>query len=110
MNEVRPLTNPRVASARQSNLVNYRIALLPVALLFFLISCKEDTTLKKVCTDPIGSEDVTMQNNTQFCPREEQNGCFKVQLGGTTQIFPGDKLFGEAFGDDRGRRRDNVSW
>ena len=100
MNEIGPLTNSLVGPPCKHNRVVYHLAsfLAVPALLFFLISCQEDNALKKVCTDPIGSEDVTMQNNTQFCPREEQNGCFRTQLGATTQIFQAINYSGKLLG------------
>ena len=56
-------------------------------LVLFLIACKDDTSLTSVCTDPIGTQDVTMKNGTLFCFKEGQNGCFYATLNATTMTF-----------------------
>ncbi|HQQ95661.1 MAG TPA: hypothetical protein PLX35_00285 [Cyclobacteriaceae bacterium] len=58
-----------------------------LVLVLFLIACKEDSSLTSVCTDPIGTQDVTMKNNTQFCFKEGLNGCFITTLNATTLTF-----------------------
>jgi hypothetical protein len=58
-----------------------------LALVLFLIACKEDTSLTSVCTDPIGTQDVTMKNGTLFCFKEGQNGCFYSTLNTTSLTF-----------------------
>jgi hypothetical protein len=58
-----------------------------LVFVLLLIACKEDTSLSSVCTDPIGTQDVTMKNNTEFCFKEGQNGCFFTTLNSTTLTF-----------------------
>ncbi len=100
MNWVEPLANTTKLRCK-SDLNNRRIisfSLYSIAFLFFVISCQEDSTLKNVCADPIGSQDVTMQTNTQFCPKEGQNGCFITKFGSTTQVFQAINYTGKLLG------------
>jgi hypothetical protein len=101
MNEVGPLTNFGISSPRRTHRNGFCAALFSLFILLsfsLFISCQKDSTLEKVCADPIGSQDVTMGNNTQFCPLEGQNGCFKTQFGSTTQVFQAINYSGKLLG------------
>ena len=63
-----------------------------------LISCQEDSKLKNVCADPIGSRDVFMKDNTLFCFKESMNGCFITEFTATTQVFKAVNYSGKLLG------------
>lgn len=51
-----------------------------ILLLLLVLSCQEDPNLVAVCTDPIGSKNITTKNNGIFCFKDGFNGCFSTPL------------------------------
>ncbi|MBS1544794.1 MAG: hypothetical protein JST14_14245 [Bacteroidetes bacterium] len=49
-------------------------------LLILVLSCQEDPNLVTVCTDPIGSKNITTKNNGIFCFKDVMSGCFVTPL------------------------------
>jgi predicted homoserine dehydrogenase-like protein len=61
--------------------------LLLFILTLVVLSCQEETALKNVCADPLGAEDITLENNDQFCYKEGFNACFVMQFTTTSQVI-----------------------
>ena len=51
------------------------------------LSCQEDTTLKNVCADPLGAEDIKLKNNDLLCYKEGYSACFIMQFTTTSQVI-----------------------
>lgn len=62
-----------------------------VGLLIFslaaTLSCQEDSTLKNVCADPLGAEDIALKNNGLLCYKEGYSACFIMQFTTTSQVI-----------------------
>lgn len=55
------------------------ILLLPIFIGFLFFSC-EGPELENTCTDPIGSDELVLRDESFFCFSETFDGCFNVSL------------------------------
>ena len=63
-----------------------RLRLLILSLVLGL-SCTEDPALKNVCADPLGTADMTLTHDEQFCFKEGFNACFVLKFAAASQLI-----------------------